>query len=58
MAAVQKHRERPKNKQNSKTSQPLKIITPAGINVVSPKPGQTVLDLLMAAAEQLRKKSA
>jgi ParB family chromosome partitioning protein len=55
VAAVQKARAKPKT---SKTSKPVKITTPAGIVVVTPKPGQTVIDVLMAAAEQLRKKAA
>ena len=58
VVAVQKHRAKPKAKRDSKTSKPTRIVTPAGIIVVTPKPGQTVLDVLMAAAEQLRKKAA
>jgi len=58
VVAVQKHRAKPTTKRASKASKPTRIVTPAGIIVVTPKPGQTVLDVLMAAAEQLRKKAA
>ena len=51
MAAVQKYRARPKAKRALKTSTPPTITTPAGIVVVTPEPGQTVVDVLMAAAE-------
>jgi ParB family chromosome partitioning protein len=58
VVAVQKHRAKPTTKRASKTSKPTRIVTPAGIVVVMPKPGQTVFDVLMTAAEQLRKKAA
>lgn len=55
---MQKDQARPKNKQNSKTSQPLKIVTPAGIIVITLKAGATALDVLLAAIEQERRKAA
>lgn len=60
VVAVQKHRAKPKQtaKRASKTSKPTKIVTPAGIAVVTPKAGATALDVLLVAVEQLRRKAA
>lgn len=53
--AVQKARAKRKT---SKASKPTRITTPAGIVVVTAKPGQTVLDALLSAVDQVRKKAA
>lgn len=55
VVAVQKHRAKPKAKRGPKTSKPVKITTPAGIVVVTPKAGQTTLDVLLAAVDQERR---
>lgn len=56
--AVKKHRAKPAKRRASKTSKPARITTPAGLAVVTPKAGQTVLDVLLAAIEQERRKAA
>lgn len=56
--AVRKHRTKPKAKRASKTSKPVKIVTPAGVVVVTPKAGQAVIDVLVAAVEQTRRAAA
>jgi hypothetical protein len=58
VVAVQKHRAKPKTKRASKTSKPTRIVTPAGIVVITPKAGATALDVLLAAIEQERRKAA
>lgn len=58
VAAVKKHRAKVKTRRAAKTSKPVKIVTPAGVVVITPKAGATTFDVLMAAIEQERRKAA
>jgi ParB family chromosome partitioning protein len=55
VAAVQKARAKPKT---SKAVKPTRITTPAGIVVITPKAGRSVVDVLVAALDAERKRGA
>ena len=59
VAAVMKARRRPASKaRKSARAAPVRIATPAGVVVVTPKQGQSVVDVLVAALDAERRRGA
>jgi hypothetical protein len=59
VAAVMKARRRPTSKaRKSARMVPVRIATPAGVVIVTPKRGQSVVDVLAAALDAERKRGA
>jgi ParB/RepB/Spo0J family partition protein len=57
VAAVKQAARRTGRRKSSKPK-PVRIVTPSGVVVVTPKPGQSVADVLMAAMESERRRGA
>jgi len=58
MAAVKQARRKPTSSRKSSKPKPVRIVTGAGVVIVTPKPGQSVVDVLLAAVESEQKRGA
>ena len=57
VSAVKQARRKPSSRKPSKPK-PVRIVTGAGVVIVMPRPGQSVVDVLMAAVESEQKRGA
>lgn len=58
VAAVKQARRKPTSSRKSSKPKPVRIVTGAGVVIVTPKPGQSVVDVLLAAVESEQKRGA
>lgn len=58
MSAVKKARRKPAAAGRRQTAKPVRISTPAGVVIVTTKPGRSVVDALVAALDAERKRAA
>jgi ParB family chromosome partitioning protein len=58
VAAVKQVRRKPASSRRATKPKPVRIVTGIGTVIVTPKPGQSVVDVLLAAVEAERKRGA
>jgi ParB family chromosome partitioning protein len=58
VAAVKQARRKTASSRKSSKPKPTRIVTGAGVVIVTPKPGQSVVDVLLAAVESEQKRGA
>ena len=58
VVAVKQARRKPASSRKSSKPKPVRIVTGIGVVIVTPKPGQSAVDVLLAAVEAERKRGA